>query len=192
MLSAGASSVTGMSRRGQTIMVSVAGVLAVALYAAWAAVQLLIVTPLAAMPGWSLDEIRRELSAHGESLSELSTLIILGVGPLLALVVAAVAIRSNAHPAIPAMSFLSLLMLGSPGVFVASFGPGMALADTFMIGGGYQLPGVLPLYAVGAVSGIVLVAGIVIAGVRTRAATLGRARAAAPAATASAPGSVTD
>lgn len=152
-------------------MVSMVGVATVGLYATWAAVQLLVFTPLAAMPGWSLAEIKRELSAHGESLGELSTLIILGVGPALALVVAAIAIRSNAHPAIPAMSFLSLLMLGAPGVFVASFSPGMALADTFMIGGGYQLPGILPLYAVGAASGILLVVGVVISAARTRMAT---------------------
>ncbi|WP_347123703.1 hypothetical protein [Microbacterium sp. SY138] len=48
--------------RMQTLWISIAGVLAVTIYAALAAVQILEWTPLAAAPGLTLDQIRAELS----------------------------------------------------------------------------------------------------------------------------------
>ncbi|MBO0981550.1 hypothetical protein [Microbacterium sp. SD291] len=160
-----------MNRRRQTLWVSIGGVVAMALYAGLGLLQLLVLTPLAAAPGRSLDEIRAELSAAGESLNDVVPVVFLSVGVLIALVGAVVAVRARAHPAIPAMVFLSLLMLGAPVLFHMSFLPGMALADTYMIGGGVMLRGMLPFYAVSAFAGVLLLAGVVVASIRTRAAT---------------------
>lgn len=155
---------TRMQRR--TLWISIVGVLAVTAYATLAALQILVWTPLAAVPGLTLDQIRGELSEAGESLNEAMTIAILGVGVVLALAVAVVSVRARVHPVVPAMSLLSVLMLGGPGFFIASFGPGMSLADTFMISAGVTLPGVRPFYAVSALAAAALVIGGIVVVVR--------------------------
>ena len=151
-----------------TLWISIAGVLAVAAYAALAAVQILVLNPLAAAPGLTLDEIRAEMTAAGESLGHGGVFLILGVGVVLAIVVAVASLLAKAPPIVPGMSFLGLLMFGVFGYFVASFGAGMGLADTFGIGGADYSPWARPLYVVSALSAIlVVVAGIVMA-VRNR------------------------
>ena len=106
----------------------------------------------------------------GESLMPTTVLGILGAGVCLAIGTAAVCIVTRAHPVVPAMTFLALLMGGAPAYFVASFGPGMALADTFGIGGADASPWALPLFAVSALAAIaVLVGAVVSAGRRGRA-----------------------
>ncbi|WP_258134191.1 hypothetical protein [Microbacterium sp. MYb45] len=160
---------TRMQRR--TLWISIAGVLAVTAYAAWAALQILVLNPLAAVPGRTLDEIRAEMSAVGEDLLWEPVFFILGIGVVLAVVVAVVSIRGRADPVIPAMSFLALLMLGTLGYFVASFGPGMSLADTFGIGGADYSPWARPLYAVSALAGAAIAVGGVVTVLRRRAVT---------------------
>ncbi|MDF2509593.1 MAG: hypothetical protein K0Q52_3452 [Microbacterium sp.] len=154
--------------RTQTLWISIAGVLAVTAYAAWAAVQILVLNPLAAVPGRTLDQIRSEMSAAGEELLWEPVAFILGIGVVLAVVVAIVSIRGRAHPMVPAMSFLALLMLGAFGYFAASFGPGMSLADTFGIGGADYSPWARPLYAVSLLAGAALVVGAAVTGMRRR------------------------
>jgi hypothetical protein len=164
---------TRMQRRTlwiQTLWISIAGVLAVTAYAALAAVQILVWTPLAAAPGLTLEQIRVELSGAGESVNEVATIVILSVGVVLALAVAIVAMMTRTAPLAPTMSLLGILMLGGPGFFIASFGPGMALADTFMISAGITLPGVVPFYAVSALAATLLVIGGVIVVLRSRSA----------------------
>lgn len=97
----------------QTLWISIVGVLAVTIYAALAAVQILVLNPLAAAPGRSLDEIHAEMSNAGESLMPGQAFFILGVGIALAVALAVVAVCTAAHPLIPAMGFLVLLMLGA-------------------------------------------------------------------------------
>lgn len=160
---------TRMQRR--TLWISIAGVLAVTAYAAWAALQILVLNPLAAVPGRTLDEIRAEMSVVGEDLLWEPVFFILGIGVVLAVVVAVVSIRGRADPVIPAMSFLALLMLGTLGYFVASFGPGMSLADTFGIGGADYSPWARPLYAVSALAGAAIAVGGVGTVLRRRAVT---------------------
>mgnify|MGYP001561498086 FL=1 len=164
---------TRMQRRTmrmQTLWISIVGVLAVTIYAALAAVQILVWTPLASAPGLTLDQIRAELSGAGESLNAPTTIMILGVGVVLALPLAVIVMTSRAVPMIAAAGFLSLLMLGAPGFFIASFGPGMALADTFMISAGIYLPGVRAFYITSASAAALLVLGGVVAVVRARSA----------------------
>jgi hypothetical protein len=102
--------------RMQTLWISIVGVLAVTIYAALAAVQILVLNPLAAAPGRSFDEIHAEMSNAGESLMPGQAFFILGVGITLAVALAVVAVCTAAHPLIPAMGFLVLLMLGAGGL----------------------------------------------------------------------------
>lgn len=156
--------------RMQTLWISIAGVLAVTIYAALAAVQILVWTPLASAPGLTIDQVGAELSGAGESIDAPTTITILGVGIVLALALGVIAMTSRAAPMIAAAGFLSLLMLGAPGLFLASFAPGMALADTFMISAGVSLPGVRAFYIISAFAAALLMLGGVVAVLRARAA----------------------
>lgn len=128
------------------------------MYAALAAVQILILNPLAAVPGRTLVEIEAEMSSRGEDIGEAAVLIILGIGVALAVAVALVSIGMRWRPLSTASAFLALLVLGTPAYFLASFGPGMALADAFAISGADASPWALPLYAVS----LLAVAGLVV------------------------------
>ncbi|CAH0248782.1 hypothetical protein SRABI76_03188 [Microbacterium oxydans] len=151
-----------------TLWVSIAGVVAVTAYAAFAAVQILVLNPLAAAPGLSLDEIRAQMSGAGEGLGGEGVFFVLGIGVVMAVGVALAAIVTKAPPIIPGMSMLALLMLGTLGYFVASFGPGMGLADTFGISGADASPWARPLYAVSALAAIAVVVGGVLSIRRAR------------------------
>ena len=143
-----------------TLWICVAGVLAVTAYAALAAVQILVLNPLAAAPGsLSLDEVRAAMSNAGESLMPQTVLGILGAGVFLAIGTAGVCLLTRAPAGVAGMTFLALLMGGAPAYFVASFGPGMGLADTFGIGGADASPWALPLYAVSALSAVGVLVG---------------------------------
>lgn len=149
---------------------SVAGVVAVTLYAAWAAVQVLVLNPMAAVPGVPLHEIHATMTAQRQWQGTGPVYGILGFGVLLAAVVAVFAIAQRVHPIVPAMSFLVLLLFGAPAYFIASFGPGMGLADTYMIGGADASPWARPLYAISLLAGVTLLAGTVVVVRRSRAA----------------------
>ncbi|PQZ54851.1 MULTISPECIES: hypothetical protein [unclassified Microbacterium] len=157
---------TRMQRR--TLWISIAGVLAVTAYAALAAVQILVLNPLAAAPGLTLDEIGSEMANAGENLSEGAMFFILGIGVVFAVVLAVVSIGTGAHPLVPTIGFLVLLMLGTIGYFAASFGAGMGLADAFGISGGDYSPWAVPLYAVSALYGVALVVVGIMSAVRQR------------------------
>lgn len=131
----------------RTSSVVVVGVLAVAAYAVLAAVQILVLNPLAAVPGERIAAIYAEMDAAGETMPVMMPLLVLAVGVAAAVVVAVLSIRSRLEPAHSALLFLLLLIFGTPGYFVASFGPGMNLADTFMISGGDHSRWSLLLYA---------------------------------------------
>lgn len=154
--------------RAQTLWISIFGVLAVTAYAVLAAVQILVLNPLAAAPGLTLEEIRFEMSSVGESLGHGQAFFILGIGVLLALVVAVSSVVRRVAPIVPAMTFLALLMCGAFGYFAASFGAGMGLADTFGISGADYSPWALPLYAVSALAGVAIVVVAIVTGARRR------------------------
>lgn len=158
-----------MPRR--TLWISIAGVLAVTAYAALAAVQIIVLNPLAAAPGMTLEEIRAEMAAANEDPAYIRSLLILGIGVALAIGVAVVSIISKAPPIVPGLTFLALLMFGAVGYFVASFSSGMALADTFGIGGADYSPWARPLYGVSAGAAIIVIVGGIVAATRKRPAT---------------------
>ena len=130
----------------RTLWVSAIGVLLVTAYAVLAALQITIWTPLAAAPGLSLAEIRAEMSAAGENPGEAAVATFLGAGIAIAVIAAIVLARGRAHPALAVLVFAVILAMGAPAFFVASFGPGMALADTFFVSAGVTLPGVAAYY----------------------------------------------
>lgn len=144
-----------------TLWISIAGVVAVTAYAALAAVQILVLNPLAAAPGLSLEQIRTEMTSANEDPAPVRSVVILGVGVVLAVGVAVVSIVARAPAVVPAMAFLALLMFGAVGYFVASFSSGMALADTFGISGADSSPWARPLYAVSVLAALsIIVVGI--------------------------------
>lgn len=129
-----------MTTRRSRILVSLIGVLAVTLYAALAAVQILVLNPLAAAPGLTLDDIRADLHGANESLGAEVVFFVLGIGVALAVAVAITVIVRSAPPRLAAMLFLSILTTGVIAYFIASFTAGMGLADTYGIGGGDHSP----------------------------------------------------
>jgi len=142
-------------------LIAVIGVLVVVAYAALAAVQILVLNPLAAAPRLSLAEIRVEMDARNESLGHGAVLAFLGFGVALATVAAIVCVVRRASARLTAAIFLGLLVLGSPAYFVASFGPGMALADTFWISGGDASPWAMGLHTTSFAALLVLVPVVV-------------------------------
>ncbi|MCD5348396.1 hypothetical protein [Agromyces sp. S2-1-8] len=130
-------------------------------YAGVAALQILVWNPLAAVPGRALAEIYAEAEAAGQSLTPVVTILILGAGGCLAGLVLGFAVR-GVFPGVWLMVsvYLLLLVFGAPAYFIASFSPGMSLADTYMISGGDYAPWghVLMLVSAAALAGLVAIA----------------------------------
>lgn len=126
-----------VSRRRRPVVVAVVGTVVVVAYALLAAVQILVLNPLAAVPGAELSQIYADVSAAGESMGAPLVLAGLAVGPVVAV---GLLLRTRRRPdgeaRIVAVQYLALVALGAFGYFWASFGPGMALADTYGISGG--------------------------------------------------------
>lgn len=137
------------SKHLDALAVAGLGTLIVFAYALFAAIQILWLNPLAAVPGKQLGQIWADLAAANESMNAPTVLAVLAIGPILAILVLVVtAVRKDASPLIVLVSYLVLLMLGAIGYFVASFGPGMSFADTYGISGGDYSPWAGPLYGV--------------------------------------------
>lgn len=156
------------AQRRATLLVAILGALAVLAYATWSAVHLLVLNPLAAAPGLELDEIYGAMADAGESFSMAWVLGFLGFGVALAVAAAWVCIAMKAPPIVAASGALALLVLGAPAHFMASFGPGIALADTFMISGGNHSPSHLPLYAISALAAVAVIVVAIGSAVRSR------------------------
>ena len=137
-----------------------AGFAVVLAYAAFAALQIMVLNPRAAAPGRGLAVIRDEVAAAGESLGHSFALIVLSVGVVLAvagLIFAYAAPQLRRAPV--TLYFLLLLVCGAPGYFFASFASGMALADTYGITGEYHSRWSVVLFAA---SGAALLAALVL------------------------------
>ncbi|MGO3885408.1 MAG: hypothetical protein ACTJHU_03840 [Mycetocola sp.] len=136
---------------------AVAGAILITAYAVLGTLQILVLNPMAVRPGLSLFEIHREMAAQNEELDPVFPLIFAGVGVLLAVAVVAVAFAwSGATTEIVLVAVGVILMLGAPAYWIASFGPGMSLADAFYTSGGDHAPWAIPLYAV-SIAGFVCV-----------------------------------
>lgn len=147
------------ARRLQTVTIAGLGTAVTVGYACLAVLQILVLNPLAAVPGAGLDQIWAGLATAGESLGAPRVLVIMGVGPLVALALLLFAATSaETAPPTVATAYLTLVVFGSPAYFVASFGAGMALADTFGINGGDYSPWARPLHATSGIAILGLVA----------------------------------
>ena len=149
------------TRHASTLAIGAAGALLVMAYATLAAVQILVLNPLAAVPGKSLGRIHADMAAMNESPGSAMTLTILGAGVALALVVLLLlllTVRPDSTPTAAVVAYLTMLAFGAPAYFIASFGPGMSLADTYGIGGADYSRWALPLYAISLLSVVALVA----------------------------------
>ncbi|WP_010525153.1 hypothetical protein [Nesterenkonia sp. F] len=146
--------------------VSLLGTVLVTAYALWALFQIFWLNPDAAVPGDQHDQIRQDLAQAGESMNIRQAVAIMSVGPAVAVVVlVAVAVRTGTDPLAPATIYLMILVCGPLAYMGASFGPGMALADTYAIGGGDHSPWALPLYLVSAAALLALI-GVAVAAMR--------------------------
>ncbi|MCK9917050.1 MULTISPECIES: hypothetical protein [Microbacterium] len=153
---------TAARGRSAAITVAVVGTVLVIAYAALAAVQVLVLNPLAAWPGSDLAAIRADVEAAGESLDELTVGIVLGIGVALAVVMLVVVIVERSAGVLAATAiYLALLVLGEPAYIFASFGAGMALADTYGIAGADASPWAMPLH----VTSLLALLGLVVVGV---------------------------
>ncbi len=149
---------------------SIVGACGVTAYAVLAAVQILVLNPLAAVPGASLAQIHREMAAAGESPWTAGTLTVLGIGVALALLVLVLLwVRDDRSALAAALAYLGLLVCGAPAYFIASFGPGMALADTYGISGGDHAPYGLVLYAISALAVVAMAVVAIVSAARRRA-----------------------
>jgi hypothetical protein len=143
-------------RRPSAVAVAIIGAGTSIAYALLAAVQILVWNPLAAVPGAGLAQIYSEVAAAGESMGAGSVIAFLAVGPLASLaLMVGVWRRPDRQARNVAVLYLLLLALGAPATFWASFGPAVALADTYFVSGGDHSPWTVPLYLV---SGLAVVA----------------------------------
>ena len=146
--------------------ISIIGTILVAAYAAWAGLQMLVLNPLAAVPGKSLPEIEASMAQWGESLGARWVVALLAVGVALATWLMVKAWRAaSPDPRLFGAGYLALLTLGAPAYFFISVGPGMALADSFAISGGDHSPWAAPLYVI---SGAAALGLVVLAATRPR------------------------
>lgn len=127
------------ARRRRATAAGVVGVLVIVSYAVLAACQILVLNPLAAVPGESLGQVYADLTAANEPISAAPVIAILAVGPVLAGGWALLG-RRLASAVLVAAGHLTLLILGAPAYWIASFGPGMALADAYGISGADHAP----------------------------------------------------
>ena len=142
---------TPSPERTRVRRIAVLGTVVVAAYAAFGALHALVLNPLAAVPGRSLAQIHDDVAAAGESLGWRVVTVILGLGVLAAVALLRALWRSRQATARGALlGYLTLLVAGGPAFFWASFAPGVALADTYGIGGGSHCPADVVLYAVSA------------------------------------------
>ena len=114
------------SGRSATVALAIAGTVLVLLYAALAAAQILVLNPLAAVPGMSLEQIWAEIDALNGTSSVVLTAIPLGLGVALAITLLVLLTwQRDTTLLAAAFAYLGMLALGAPAVFMASFPMGM-------------------------------------------------------------------
>lgn len=137
----------------------------VAALAVLSALQIFVLNPLAAAPdGRGLGRVYADLGAAGEGgfpfvLSALILAAGLGVAAILAFIVWR---REEVDPLAVLALGLASLVAATPAYFIASFGMGMALADTYGIGGADQSPWARPIYVLSVLALAALVAVVVL------------------------------
>jgi len=113
--------------------------------------------PQSARGRLELDQIHADVAAAGEDFGTALVVSTMMVGPLvmLALVVGA-AVRPVPRM-LPVLVGAAVLTVGPIAYWWASFGPGLALADTYLISGGDYSPWAWPLVAVSVAAFLTLI-----------------------------------
>lgn len=124
------------AQRRSRVLTALVGLVVVTAYAVVALVQILVWNPEAAVPGLSAAEVWREVGAADQGPPNAFVVGVIVVGPLLALVFVGVFALTDVGVWAVVSCYLGLVVAGVAGYFVASFGPGMGLADTYGITGG--------------------------------------------------------
>jgi hypothetical protein len=144
---------TSSSDHRTAVLIACVGTLLVIAYAGLALAQILVLNPLAAAPGKTLDEIHADMALAGESLNTPMAVGVLSLGVGLAVLTLILLSRSrDTTPIAAALAYLLLLAFGAPAYFIAAFGAGMGLADTYLISGGDHSPWARALYLASALS----------------------------------------
>ena len=127
----------------------------IAALAVLSALQIFVLNPLAAAPGERpLGQVYADLGTAGEGglpflFSALILVAGLGVAAILWFIVWR---REEVDPLAVLALGVASLVAATPAYFIASFGMGMALADTYMIGGADHSPWAWPVYAASALA----------------------------------------
>lgn len=138
------------------------GFAGVTVYAIAGVLQILVWNPLAAVPGATLGQIRADMTRANEPLVANGVLIWAAIGIVLAAVVLVVTIVRHLSSVGPvAAAYLVLLVFAAPGHIFVAFGPGMSIADTFMISGGDHAPWGVVLYLISAAALLALIVLII-------------------------------
>lgn len=134
----------------------VLGTAAVTAYALIGILTILVLNPLAAVPGSDLAQINETMRAANESMAPIFVCVTLLLGPIGAVIIAAVAWTRNRRAGSLAVTYLVILLFGAPAYMMASFPAGMGLADTYGISGADYAPTGYVLYLVSCAAGIAL------------------------------------
>lgn len=151
-----------------TLAAALVGVVCVVAYASVALLQILVWNPEAAVPGAAAHEVWRAVGDAGQGPPNWFVVGVIAMGPVFAVIFLVLFTVTGAGVWSTVAGYLGLLVAGMPGYVVASFGPGMGMADTYGISGGDFSPGWFPLYAVSTLALLALVAILVGAAVRSR------------------------
>lgn len=151
-------------RQSWAVTAGLAGLIAIVGYAALGILQILVLNPLAAVPGATLEQIYAQLDLANESLTT-SWVVTWGVsGVVLAGAVLLVSVVSRTRRVSYVVAAdLGLLVLAAPAHLFVAFAPGMSLADTFMISSGDHAPWGVALYLFSALALTALVIRLVLA-----------------------------
>ena len=154
----------------QRLVIAIVGVAVVALYATVMAVQALVLDPLAAMPGLTLDQIHAGVRETGGRVGWNIAIVIItatfGVG--LAVIAAVFGLWKRLSPLVEASIFLGIVTAGAVVNFYSGFALRMDVADAYGISGrDYTVwPGVL--YIISLVALIALIPVLVIIRLRSK------------------------
>lgn len=139
----------------------IVGFLFIAAYSVAGLLQILVLNPLAAVPGATLDEINAQMERANDSLAAPMVIAWAAIGTLLAagVLIGAHAQRLSAEAA--AVLNLLIIVLAAPSHWFVSIPAGLGIADVFATTGGDHAPWGMVLYGVSAAALAVLVLHLV-------------------------------
>ena len=159
----------GNTRGSVRIVVAVVGVVVVAAYAALLALNALVLDPLAAVPGRSLEQVYARVDVGNDVTQDVvGVLVVAGIGVALGIAAAVVGLAARLPATVVAVLHLGVLAAGGLATFQSGFFLGMDVADSWPTDGAAHTiwAGVLYLTSLAA---LVAIPGVLVATmIRTR------------------------